>query len=408
MGRSGGGSRSGGRSSGGRSSGGFSGGGRSSGGFSGGRSSGGRSFGSSMGGMFGGSSSSKSSSPSPQSFGHPSGSPSGPQSSGHPSRGGFRHRRWREPQIVPVFIETPGRRYVEGSYESGYAEAPVPVDPAARHRKRRLIVIIIAALLLISGFSGVVSSCAGTHIDGTPIVERTALPVGSVSETGYYTDEDGDWIRNASKLESGLHTFYQKTGVQPYVYILPNGSSTDLVAFAESNYDKLFSDEGHFLLVFCDNGEGGFDCGFAMGDMVPPIMDSAAIDVLSDNLDKYYRNSIISEEEIFSKSFADTADTIMKKENYLMGSIACIAIVLVPVLVYVGVRFLRARREQEERDRKLQEEILRTPLEKFGDQEVEELAKKYAAAAPTPTPATPGAPDPTMPARGDAAPDVHE
>lgn len=230
----------------------------------------------------------------------------------------------------------------------------------------------------MAGLSGLASSCAGTRIDGTPIVERTALPAGAVSETAYYTDADGDWIHNASQLESGLRTFYQKTGVQPYVYILPNGSSTDLVAFAESNYDKLFFDEGHFLLVFCDNGEGGFGCGFAMGDKVAPIMDNAAIDVLAGNLDKQYRNSAISEEEIFSKAFADTADTIMKKDDYLLGSIACIAIVLVPTLVYVGVRVLRARREQEERDRKLQEEILRTPLEKFGDQEVEELAKKYA------------------------------
>ena len=44
--------------------------------------------------------------------------------------------------------------------------------------------------------------------------------------------------------------------------------------------------------------------------------------------------------------------------------------------------FKERERELKARDRKLQEEILRTPLEKFGDQEVEELAKKYAEDAP--------------------------
>ena len=111
-------------------------------------------------------------------------------------------------------------------------------------------------------------------------------------------------------------------------------------------------------------------------------MDGAAIDVLAGNLDACYRNNSLSEEELFSKAFADTADTIMKRDDYATGSIVCIVVVLVPALVYAGVRIARSKREQRERDRKLQEEILRTPLEKFGDQEVEELAKKYAEDAP--------------------------
>lgn len=332
-------------------SGGFSGGGRSSGGFSGGFSGGGRSF-------------------------------------GNPS-GGFRERP-RQPLIVPVIINTTheqgGGGYGSGMPPGGGSPLPDRDAPERRRKRRRIILIAIAAFVLLSGLMGVASSCAGTHIDGTPLVEREALPAGAVVETGYYTDEDGDWIHDASKLESGLRAFYQKTGVQPYVYILPNGSSTDLTAFAEQQYDQLFRDEGHFLLVFCDNGNGGFACGYAMGTQVSPIMDSAAIDILADNVDKYYRNPYLSEEEIFSKAFADTADTIMEKDDYLVGSIACIVIVLVPVLAYGGYRVFRIRRERQEREQRLQQEILNTPLEKFGDQEVEDLAKKYADDAPAAAP----------------------
>ena len=38
---------------------------------------------------------------------------------------------------------------------------------------------------------------------------------------------------------------------------------------------------------------------------------------------------------------------------------------------------LKKRREQREREQKRAEEILKTPLEKFSDKEVEDLAKKY-------------------------------
>ena len=52
----------------------------------------------------------------------------------------------------------------------------------------------------------------------------------------------------------------------------------------------------------------------------------------------------------------------------------CIAVVVVAALVFVS---LKKRREQREREQKRAEEILKTPLEKFGDKEVEDLAKKY-------------------------------
>ncbi len=365
MGRSGGGRSGGGFSGGGRSSGGFSGGGRSSGGFSGGRgSSGGRSGGS----FFGGS------------------APSGPPGGRGPRRG------FGAPPIVPIFIR-PSRRDKDDVLDAVEpVESVAPAEPSAPSSgggsgKRGCfgcswpVVIAIAALLvLVSGILTLGSACVGRHIDGTPIVEREALPAGSAIETGYYTDKDGDWIHDTGALEEGLRAFYRKTGVQPYVYILPNGSATStqhLTKVAEGQYDELFSDEAHFLLVFCDDGDGGFNCGYAMGSLVPPIMDAAAVDVLADKLDEYYARDSISEEEIFSRAFSETADSIMERDGSIAGGVACILVVLVPVLAFAGYRMLLARRARKERERRMQEEILATPLEKFGDQEVEELAKKY-------------------------------
>lgn len=102
--------------------------------------------------------------------------------------------------------------------------------------------------------------------------------------------------------------------MQPYLYILPNGATTstqDLSRQAEKLYDQLFTDEGHFLLVFCDDGYGSFHCGYTVGSQAKTVMDDEAVGILADYLDRYYSDYSLSEEEIFSKTFSSTATRIM-------------------------------------------------------------------------------------------------
>ena len=274
----------------------------------------------------------------------------------------------------------------------GGPNAPQPGSPQGKSSNSGCgtVFVIVAAvllvLLLVAALGG--GSCSSANVPAST-VERTALPAGSVNETGYFTDEDGDWIHDPAKLERGLRHFYEETGVQPYVYILPNGSVRsyqELQSIAQEKYDELFTDQAHFVLVFCDDGDGGFNCGYAVGSQARTVMDDAAVDVLADNLDRCYRNYSLDEEEIFSQAFADTADTIMAKDEAVGNAVISLVTVLVIVLVYVAYRIVRTKRQERERARRLQEEILRTPLEKFGDHEVEELSKKYEqgpAEAPT-------------------------
>lgn len=207
--------------------------------------------------------------------------------------------------------------------------------------------------------------------------QREKLPASAVQETAYYTDEDG-WFSNRSQLESGMKKFYQATGVQPYLYLLPNGETTstsELTAKAEELYGQLFTDEGHFLLVFCDDGEGSYNCGYAVGSQAKTVMDDEAVAILADYLDRYYNDYDITEEEIFSNAFADTGERIMTVTKSSLPAVAgAVAVIVVAVLVFVA---LKKRAEQKEREQKRAEEILKTPLEKFGDTDVENLAKKY-------------------------------
>ena len=52
----------------------------------------------------------------------------------------------------------------------------------------------------------------------------------------------------------------------------------------------------------------------------------------------------------------------------------CLAVIVVALVVFLS---LKKHREQQERERKRTEEILKTPLEQFGDRDIEDLAEKY-------------------------------
>ena len=351
MGRSAGGGGGGGFSGGGFSSGGFSGGGLSSGGFSGGHHSGGRSA-----------------------------SPSGGSSFGGP------HHSFG-PSFFPSFLVVNNNSHNRGNGSGGSGGSGGGSDNSGCGGVGCGIVIAVFALILLVS---VFFACVDSYDTGSSYsssvaastVEREALPASAVNETAYYTDADGDWIHNASQLESGLRHFYKKTGVQPYVYILPNGTTTstsDLQSRAEKLYGELFTDDAHFILVFCDDGEGGYNCGYAVGSQAKTIMDSEAISILADYLDRYYSDFSLSEEEIFSKAFSDAADRIMtvtgstaRTTTKVLGGVAVVALIAGTVIIVV-----KKRDEQKKAEAKRTQEILNTPLEKFGSDEVEELAKKY-------------------------------
>ena len=254
---------------------------------------------------------------------------------------------------------------------------------------------IVLAALLIALLTTSLSTCNGstggygggygyTQSQGeSSQTVREKLPADAVTKTDWYTDADGGWIKSAGRMTSGLEDFYDKTGVQPYVYILPNGETTSteaLTARAEELYGELFIDEGHFLLVFCDDGNGSFNCGYTVGTAASAIMDSEALDVLVDELDYAYNNAD-TDEEVFSDAFSKTADRIMAAaEDEQRGETTMLVVGGVVVVVAAGAAIayvVRRRKAKQDEEKKRMEDILSTPLEKFGDEDVEDLADKY-------------------------------
>ncbi len=352
MGRSGGGG--GGFSGGGFSGGGFSGGSRGSGGFSGGGRSG-RSGGGSRGGSFGGGG-----------FGGPP--PRPPHYGGGNNLGSSLLNAWLLSQIF-------------GGNRGGSNRSPNQKNNKGGCGILFGLLIVLIVLSIVLLFAS--ASMADANGVDRSTIQREPLS-GVVTETGYYQDDPG-WIADSEKLTAGMKYFYQKTGVQPFLYIVEEvdgdryPSVRTLQKFAEEQYDKLFTDEGHFLLVFYDDGEGSFNCGYTVGKQAKTVMDEQAIGILRDYLTRYY-TSDMGDEEFFSTVFTKTADRIMTVTDTglpekLMGGVVIgfLGLAIVILLIYWWHR----RKEQKNREAKQMEDILNTPLESFGDTDAEDLAKKY-------------------------------
>lgn len=255
--------------------------------------------------------------------------------------------------------------------------------------------IIVVLMLVVMLFGSLLTSCVGgpnpfgsggVSSDAAEASEtvRERLSSDDVTLTAYYTDADGTWIQSASTLEEGLEEFYERTGVQPYVYILPNGEITSADELAEKAvelYDELFSDEGHFLLVFCDDDEGSYIWAYAVGETASSVMDSEAIAILADELDETYYDYDLTEEEIFSQAFSETAERIMsaaegQTRSRVAGALAVGGVVIAVIVVTLVMRARRRQQQEEEHERRV-EDILNTPYERYSDKDVEDLADKY-------------------------------
>jgi uncharacterized membrane protein len=340
MGRSGGSGGGGGSRGGGGSFGGSRGGGGRSGGFGG-------SFGGGRSGGFGGSGGS---------FG---GNRSSNQGSGSPFRSGG-----------PGF-GFGGRRYYGGG-PGGCGCGTLPI---------LLIVFIIIFIMISAGRCSVFDNTGNSSDITTSTVKREPLPKGSVNETDYYTDTMVPiWITNPTELLRGMKYFYQKTGVQPYLYITDtiNGSHTptesEIADYANSLYDELFTDEAHLLFVFFEYDDSYMDW-YVTGTQAKTVIDTEAGDIFLDYIDRNYYISSLSDEEFFSNSFKDAADRIM---NVTQSPWISVLIILgVCVLAVVLFIWWQNAKKQKNLEAQQTEQILKTPLEKFGDTEAEDLAKKY-------------------------------
>lgn len=342
------------------------GGGGGGGSFGGGSRGGGGSFGGSRGG--GGRSSSG---------GRGGGSFGGGGNRGGGSWGGGGGRR--PIRTGPIFVNNSGYGRRRGYYGGGGGGG------CGSGCGTTLLTLLVIGIIFFILFPFSSTGSGGGSGSGTPItrstIERDPLPAGAVNETSYYTDEYG-WIESQTEMTDGLRYFYDKTGVQPHVYITEsiNGSSnasmTEVEEFANGLYDELFTDEAHLLLLFYEGIPNQYITYYVTGTQAKQVIDTEAGDILLDYIDRYYYEDL-TDSQFFSKSFRDGADRIMEVTTSPWIPVFVIA----GVIVLIALLFLwwKKRKEQQEIEAKRTEDILNKPLDTFGTKsEADELAKKYS------------------------------
>ncbi len=240
-----------------------------------------------------------------------------------------------------------------------------------------IFMFLVIGLFLLLGSAG---SSSGGVMNST--ANREALPSGIVNLTGYYED-NARILNSTATLQSGMKYFYEKTGVQPYLYttdsIDGNYAPTDaqLESFAENLYSERFDDDGHFLVLIYDADQDGFGYYYIPGNAAKSVLDDEALGIfegyMNADFDQYYSSTA----GYFSTVFTHTADRIMqvtRSNSFYLG----IALV---VLAIIGIAYYWWKKAKEKRLKELEmtQQILETDVNNMAkDPTLEDLEQKYS------------------------------
>lgn len=233
--------------------------------------------------------------------------------------------------------------------------------------------LIVFAVVIFSFFM-----IASDDSDVTSTINREKIENPIPYDNNCIKDELG-YVENTSKLSKNLKNFYNKTGIQPYIYLksydetLTSDSQKD--NYAQNWYEQNIDNEDTFLFVYYedqDPNEIGY-MAYVNGKQVTSVMDSEAVNIFWNYIDCYWTDNSLSTVEVFTKTFNSTANTIMEKSTTSNDIIKIICIIVGIVIVIGGIIYiLRMKFKRDKEKAKETVEILKTPLDKS-----DELRDKY-------------------------------
>lgn len=233
--------------------------------------------------------------------------------------------------------------------------------------------LIVFAVVIFSFFM-----IASDDSDVTSTINREKIENPIPYDNNCIKDELG-YVENTSKLSKNLKNFYNKTGIQPYIYLksydetLTSDSQKD--NYAQNWYEQNIDNEDTFLFVYYedqDPNEIGY-MAYVNGKQVTSVMDGEAVDIFWNYIDRYWTDDSLSTVEVFTKTFNSTADTIMEKSTTSNDIIKIICIIVGIIIVIGGIIYiLRMKFKRDKEKAKETVEILKTPLDKS-----DELRDKY-------------------------------
>lgn len=237
---------------------------------------------------------------------------------------------------------------------------------------------LIACLIVFAVVIFIFFMIASDDSDVTSTINREKIENPIPYDNNCIKDELG-YVENTSKLSKNLKNFYNKTGIQPYIYLksydetLTSDSQKD--NYAQNWYEQNIDNEDTFLFVYYedqDPNEIGY-MAYVNGKQVTSVMDSEAVNIFWNYIDRYWTDDSLSTVEVFTKTFNSTANTIMEKSTTSNDIIKIICIIVGIIIVIGGIIYiLRMKFKRDKEKAKETVEILKTPLDKS-----DELRDKY-------------------------------
>lgn len=162
-------------------------------------------------------------------------------------------------------------------------------------------------------YSSDVSDVSGRYTSDTA---RKKADTGLAFSTDCVLDELG-WVEDAESTAESLESFYDETGVQPYVYLKAYDADlttdSEKLAYAQDWYDENIGNEGTFLYVYFAEEDSDNDMGYmayVCGETAAEVMDDEAAEIFWNYLEDYWYTDL-SMDDVLIETFDSTADSIM-------------------------------------------------------------------------------------------------
>lgn len=277
----------------------------------------------------------------------------------------YSRRSYSEP-TRPMGSYVPEDKRSYGGYGGGMSTGMPPDDSDRTFNKMifNVLGVCILIILFMTVFVYVGSEPKSSYA-------REKLDLGIAYNNDCVIDEI-NWVENIPELETNLKYFYEKTGVQPFVYLKGYDSSltsdADKTAYAEQWYADNINNEGTFLFMYFAEADTDNDVGYMAyvnGIQVSKMMDAEALEIFWNILDnEWYSDSTTV--DMFTSIFTETAD-IITKESVSGGTLVLYMIIAIIIIASVGgvVVIINKKREADAEKARETERILNTPLEKL-------------------------------------------
>lgn len=195
-----------------------------------------------------------------------------------------------------------------------------------------LVVLLVVVFAVPTACAGSMRGCSSsTPSQGTStsqLVDLNAQPISTGStrekldasacvESSEWMDDQAGWLSNQSKVEHAMRSFYEQTGVQPYLVIADqiNGSKSytteDVESYMRDLYDQLYKDDGHLILLFCEPYENEYDPYLLVGEAAQDVVDTEGENIIYEAIDYWYTDSTLDDDAYFARIFIASANKLM-------------------------------------------------------------------------------------------------